>query len=276
MIFMAEKRHTTTNLKPTRAWTSVLGTKFEFPEGINLNIEGYYKYIYDRMYVPLVFTLGEEPEVQPKFDGEGMMWGIDVLLQKLQSRYWDGWISYSYSWVRYRDPSSDDANSGISGGRRGNDWYFPYFHRYHNLNLILNFKPAPRFNIYTRFGIASGTQLARRIGDRPESYPVFMYDPSNPELNLVERYSWPSISDESNRVSPTLPMDIKFSIFGNNKTGKSRYEVYAAVENVLALVYRPQGNTRFNSYTGEVDTGSDSASYGMPIPIPSFGVRISY
>jgi hypothetical protein len=71
-------------------------------------------------------------------------------------------------------------------------------------------------------------------------------------------------------------MDIKFSYFGKNYSGKVRYELYFAVENVLALVYSAQGNTRFNSYTGEIDTGSDSANYGIPIPIPSFGFKLSY
>jgi hypothetical protein len=71
-------------------------------------------------------------------------------------------------------------------------------------------------------------------------------------------------------------MDIKFSIFGGNRTGKTRYELYVAVENVLALLYTAQGNTSFNSYTGQVDTGSNSATFDIPIPIPSFGFKISY
>ncbi|MCL2127089.1 MAG: hypothetical protein FWH38_02445, partial [Treponema sp.] len=151
------------------------------------------------------------------------------------------------------------------------------YHRFHNINLVFNIRPAPRFNIYTRFGFASGTQLSRRTGDSPQCYPVFMYDPGNPsDFRFIEKYTWPSVRDENNRTTPTLPMDIKFSIFGQNKKGRSRYEVYFAVENVLALLYRPQGNTSFNSYTGEIDTGSDSASYGIPIPIPSFGFKLSY
>ena len=278
VIFMAEERYNITDVKPNRAWTSVLGTRLEFSNGLHCNIEGYYKYVYDRMYIPVDLGIDSEPNVRPQFNGEGRVWGFDIMLQKLQSRFWDGWLSYSYSWARYRDPSSAGANMGISGGTRGDDWYFPGFHRFHNLNLVLNIKPAPQFNIYTRFGFASGTQLARRVGDRPKSYPVLTYNPDDPSgfPPIIERYSWPSVSDENNRVSPTLPLDIKFSYFGKNKNGRSRYELYVAVENALSLVYRPQGNTRFNSYTGEIDTGSDSASYGIPIPIPSFGVKISY
>ncbi|MCL2763136.1 MAG: TonB-dependent receptor plug domain-containing protein [Treponema sp.] len=280
IVFLAEKRHNIKEIKPNRSWTSVLGTRLTFPEGLSFNIEGYYKYIYDRMYVPVNLNIDAPPEIRPRYDGEGKVWGIDLMLQKLQSRFWDGWLSYSFSHARYRNPSVGNANMVI-GGSQDDKWHFPHFHRFHNVNLVFNVRPAPPFNIYTRFGLASGTQLARRIGDRPESYPVVMYDPNNhpatiDDIKLVERYHWPSVRDENNRVSPTLPMDVKFSIFGKNHTGKVRYEVYVAAENVLALVYRPQGNTRFNSYTGEVDTGSNAASYGMPIPIPSFGVKFTY
>jgi len=280
-VFMAEKRFNLKDIQPNRAWTSVAGTKFEFPQGLSFNIEGYYKYIFNRMYIPVTFssnaedgTTGVDP--RPKNDGQGIIWGIDVMLQKMQSRFWDGWISYSYSYARYLDPSSENANTGLSGGRSGSDWYFPWFHRYHNLNLVLNIKPTNKINIYTRFGIASGTQRSRRIGDSPVSYPV-LNDPFNPaDPGLIERYRWPSERDENYRTPLTLPMDIKFSFFGSNKTGKSRYEIYFALENVLALVYRPERDTSFNTYTGEVDTGSSNATYGIPIPIPSFGFKLSY
>jgi len=276
-VFMAEKKHNLDEIKPNRSWTSVLGTRLMFPEGIILNIEGYYKYIFDRMYIPIRIN-PDDITISPQFNGEGKVWGIDMMLQKLQSRYWDGWLSYSYSWAKYRDPSSGSANTGISGGTRGNDWYFPAFHRFHNLNLVVNIKPSPQFNFYTRFGLASGTQILRRTTDRPTTYPVLMPDdPDNPGVpRIVQRYYWPSVRDENNRVTPTLSMDIKFSFFEKNPAKKTRSEIYFAVENLLSLVYIEQGNVSYNSYTGEIGTNSDSASYGLPIPIPSFGFKLSY
>ncbi len=270
-VFAAEKQYGLKEVKANRSFTSVLGTRVTFPEGLIFNIEGYFKYIFDRMYVPINIGIGDF-DLKPQFNGEGLVWGIDIMLQKLQSRYWDGWISYSFNWAKYRDPSNDNAGMGISGGARGNDWYFPDFHRFSNLNLIVNIKPVPQFNIYTRFGLASGNQISRRTTSSPTPYYMLVYD----DVKLIRRYEWPSVRDENNRATPTLSMDIKFSLFGKNRTGKTRYEVYLAVENLLSLVYRPQGNTRFNSYTGEVETGSDSASYGLPIPIPSFGFKVSY
>jgi outer membrane receptor protein involved in Fe transport len=123
-IFMAEKRHEVSEIKPNRSWTSVFGSRLEFPEGLSFNIEGYFKYVFNRMYIPISFSL-EDIDIRPKFDGEGRVWGIDMMLQKLQSRFWDGWLAYSFSWARYRDPSGGDTDIGISGGTRGDDWYFP-------------------------------------------------------------------------------------------------------------------------------------------------------
>jgi len=273
VIFDAEKKYDIDYIKPNRSWTSVLGLRFEFPESIILNIEGYYKKVFDRMYISVSPT-GGLVDVNPQFDGEGMVWGIDIMLQKIQSRFWDGWLSYSFNWAKYRDPKGNLGGMGISGGNRGDDWYFPSYHRFHNLNLIINIKPTPRFNIYVRFGIASGILLEKREGDGPESGPVLIFN--GKDNYIIEKFKWESYIDENNRTTPSLPMDLKFSFFGGNKNGKTRYEIYFAIENVLGLLYTAQGNTSFNQYTGEIDTGNDSARYEIPIPIPSFGFKISY
>ncbi|MDR1587450.1 MAG: TonB-dependent receptor plug domain-containing protein [Treponema sp.] len=261
------------DLKPNRSWTSVAGAKLEFAGGLSLNVEGYYKYIYDRGYVPVEVSPGEmSPE--PYFDGVGRVWGIDLMIQKMQSRYWDGWISYSYNHSRYLDPHGGDSMSVTSGGNREDDWYFPSYHRFHNLNLVFNIRPTQRINIFTRLGLASGVQISRIVGGI-KSYPVIIYEEDG-SMQIIEKYRRETVRDEDNRTTPSIPLDIKFSILGYNKSGKAQYEVYVAVENVLALLYTAQGNTSFNSYTGKEDTGSNSASYEMPIPVPSFGFKISY
>jgi len=275
-IFAAEERYNTNHIKPNRSWTSILGFRFELPASFTFNIEGYYKYVFDRTYIPIGIGL-EEIDVRPQFDGQGRVWGIDIMLQKIQSRFFDGWLSYSYNWAKYRDPGGEFGVMGLSGGNKGDDWYFPSYHRFHYLNLVLNIKPVQSVNLYVRFGLASGAPLSKRIGDGPQSYPMLMFDKENPEASyFIEKYSWPSVIDENNRTTLSLPMDVKFSIYGNKANGKTRYEVYVAVENVLALIYTSEGNTRFNQYTGQIDTGSNSANYEIPIPVPSFGFKISY
>ena len=272
-VFDAEKEYNFDRISPNRSWTSILGVKFEFPESLILNIEGYYKKVFDRMYV-LIDSGNDTVKVDPYFNGEGIIYGVDAMLQKIQSRFWDGWLSYSYNWAKYREPNGKTGGMVRSGGNRGDDWYFPSYHRFHNLNLILNVKPTQKMNFYTRFGIASGGLFPKRDKDGPKSSPVLVYNGG--ESYFIEEFFWNSVFDENNRTTASLSMDIKVSFFGGNKTGKTRYEFYFAIENVLGLLYTPQGNTSFNQYTGEMNEGSFSASYDIPIPIPSFGIKISY
>ena len=276
-IFLTEGKYNVGELKPNRSWTSVLGAALELHEGVYFNIEGYYKYVFDRLYVPVSYGVSAT-DIRPQFNGEGRIWGIDLILQKKQSRFLDGWISYSFNWAKYRDPDSGNADTGYSGGADGNDWYFPSYHRFHNLNIVLNIKPTTRINILTRFGLASGAQITKLSGSGPVSYPVYLYDPDNPGSNqFIEKFFWLSETDEKNRATPSLQLDIKFSIFGKNNSGrKTRYEVYVALENVLGLLYTSKGNTGFNQYTGEVDTGIMAASYDIPVPMPSFGFQYTY
>jgi len=270
-VFSADKRYNTNKITPNRSWTSLLGVKFEFLEAVSLNVEGYYKYIYDRMYI-VMDTTKSDVDINPYFNGIGNIWGIDVMLQKIQSRYWDGWLSYSFSSAKYKDPNGSLNVDGRSGGNRGSDWYYPSFHRFHTLNLVFNYKPIQSMNLYMRLGFASGVPLAKRSDEGPKSYPVYLIE----DNKFIEKYKWDSYYDENNRTTPSLNLDLKFSIFGGHKTGRTRYELYFAVENVLGLIYTAQGNTSFNQYTGEPSEMPFSATYDIPIPIPSFGFKISY
>jgi hypothetical protein len=92
---------------------------------------------------------------------------------------------------------------------------------------------------------------------------------------VITRYRRDSYYDDNTRTTWSIPWDLKFSYYfsSNNKV---LTEIYLAVENLMSLFYVSKANTSFNSYTGEEDTGSDSAIYEMPIPMVSFGFRWSF
>jgi hypothetical protein len=261
-------------LKPNRSFTTLGGVKAEFPGGLSAGIEGYYKYVFDRTYV---FIGIDSPQRYFHFNGEGRIWGFDVLLKKSQGRYLDGWISYSFNSAQYREPEVPgnpnlfyNVTNAVS-----NDWYYPSFHRFHVLNLILNIKPREKFSITTRFGLASGVPLSTVVtGKQP--YTVDVLDEQGRSINVIQKWKRTTARDAGNRVSVSIPMDIKFTIFDFNPNGKAHREFYVAIENVLSLIHTPKGNTTFNPYTGEENTGSMAASYDIPIPIPSFGFKWSY
>jgi len=259
-------------VKFNRSWTSVIGTKIDFAEKYSINIEGYYKYVFDRGYLTAESSIdGITPNFN--FDGIGKVWGFDVQLQKLESRYLDGWISYTYTWAKYRDPSKNNNNL-FNNNSAGDNWYYPSFHRFHNLNLVLNIKPLLWFNIALRFGAASGQPIKKYDASPPEPYPVLMVDNNN--LLIIQKYRRDSWYDDNERAPWTFPLDIKFSFFPVNKNGKAKMEIYAAGENMMSLFYTPPARTTFNQYTGKEDKGGSSGSFDLPIPMVSFGFKWRY
>jgi outer membrane receptor protein involved in Fe transport len=268
-------------LKPNRSWTSIMGIKTDFSGGWSFNIEGYFKYVFDRAYQYSFVQPGEESVPVYRFNGDGKIWGFDLMLQKFDSRYWDGWLSYTFTYAKYHQ--SERPVSGVSNPTRLEDsgWYYPSFHRFHNANLVFNFKPAQNFNIYTRLGLASGRPKSK-VGTIT-SYPVLLLDADkSPVLDddgnmiVIQKWKRESEYDENSRTTWSIPLDMKFSYFIFNPKTKVQTEIYLGIENLLSLVYVAQSNTSFNQYTGREDTGSDSASYEMPIPMVSFGFKWSY
>ncbi|GHV79875.1 hypothetical protein AGMMS49944_16660 [Spirochaetia bacterium] len=272
------------DMKLNRSWTSVIGTKIDVTGGWSFTIEGYYKYVFNRAHI-LADLSGNSVDVGWGFDGEGHIGGFDLQLQKLTSRYIDGWISYSFTYARYREPSSSEF--GFGGiGENGNEWYYPSFHRFHNFNLVLNIKPVRQFNIALRFGFASGQPAVKTTYGDVIPYPVQQvtwdgekYQPvldENGNQVIIQKFRRIPIREEKTRGPWALPLDLKFSFFIFNRKGKVQTEIYLGVENLLSLVYKAEETTTYNGYTGKEDKGSNTAAYGLPIPMGSFGFKWSY
>jgi hypothetical protein len=255
-------------LTQNRSWTSIAGTKIDLTGGFTITLEGYFKYVFNRAYEGLDLTPSGS-RTAGHFDGEGFISGFDMMLQKFESRFWDGWISYSFVYARYRNPSakSDELTSGadVNG-----DWYYPSFHRFHTLNLILNIKPVRFINIAFRFGLASGTP---KSDTGPiHAAPLLLEDGET----LVEVYKRSARYSDTNRMPWAIPLDMKFSWYFFNSRNKVQGEAYLGLENLQTLFYKPKGYTTFNRYTGQEDEGSNTATYSLPIPMISFGYKWSY
>jgi hypothetical protein len=272
------------DLKFNRSWTSVTGLKFDFYKKYSFNIEGYYKYVFDRAYITADIASSETIQPVFNFDGKGHVWGFDFQLQKLESRYWDGWISYTFNWANYMDPKGGGA--GLNMGRvesEGDKWYFPSFHRYHNANIVLNIKPLNWFNVAMRFGFASGQPARKIISYTIYPYPVQVIDGNGmPQLDedgkpvIIQKYGRDAVYEDT-RSAWSLPLDIKLSFFFRNRSGRSGLELYFAVENFLSLIYKPtRNNTRFNEYTGREEQSAGSGNFDLPIPMVSFGLKWKY
>lgn len=260
-------------LKQTKSSTSIAGLEIDFLDVWTFTFEFYYKYVFDRAYNRNIasFETGSA-EAELNFDGTGHIWGFDIMLQKIDGRFVNGWISYSFNYAKYRDPKKSFAFGGVKFSDMDNTWYFPSFHRFSNLNLVLNFKPIESFNIYIRFGFASGIP-------QPSTGPVIIYDLSDMDTGEIigQKYMRESFYSDTLRSDFSLPLDIKFSWYFFYPNRKVRTEVYFAVENALSLVYQPKKSTTLNPYTGEEEeSNNNTASFELPIPMISFGFKWTY
>ena len=261
-------------LKQNRSWTSLLGIRLRFLEKWSFNIEGYYKRVFDRAYTITPSSINSSGantgERDYLFDGEGHIFGFDFMLQKFESKYLDGWIAYTFTHARYFNPLRVDSQTGeVVDGY----WRYPWFHRFHNLNVVLNVKPSKRYNIALRLGFASGAPLPE--AGEIESYPVLVMRPGEDPF-FIEKYKRESLYSDLRRDGYALPVDIKISFFTFTKAGKTQGEFYLAAENALAFLKTKTKNTSFNQYTGTEVEGSDTANYQMPVPMVSFGYTWSY
>lgn len=257
-------------LKQAKTWTSIAGAKLDFFEKYSFNFEMYYKYGFDRSYNYQHYEYDPPSEtIVFKFNGESHIFGFDFMLQKKTSRFFDGWISYSFNFAQYRDP--DNTASGKNDG-----WYYPSFHRFSNLNVVLNIKPVNNFNIAARISYSSGALRNFSSGGQIISVPVLV-EKDDGTTTVIQRYAKSDVDTALERDGFALPIDLKFSWFFHNPAGKTQTEIYLAIENLLAFIQtRKTNNTTFNSYTGVDEPGSTTASYSLPVPMLSFGFKWSY
>jgi len=250
---------------------ALAGWETNMPLGFRFKLEGYYKYIFDRFYTNDI--LDEDTGVQDTIihnDGIGHAAGFDFILDKRSSRYVDGLLSYSFIYARYFEPESDGTDSAFTPREQ---WYFPDFHRYHTLNFLLNIKPSSYFTFTTMLSFGTGTPNTE-YGER-EMFFGYIENPDG-TTSLAEMYTRDSYYSDVLRTNISLPVDIKFTFHNYIKKSKLRWEVYIAVEDVLApLLYYllPDDDVNTSMWSGE-DLEAPTAVF--LIPLPSIGFQLSY
>ena len=252
------------DIEQEKCLTNVLGFEWMFPIGLKLKLEGYYKFYYNRFYSNEFLNGEGEPYQIIHSDGIGHAGGFDVILKQKISRFIDGSLSYSFIYAQYKNPETD----GLSYNNRGEpvgSWYYPYFHRFHGLNLNLNIKPTDFFTISVMFGVHSG--ILKSSYTETEMYG---YIDSNGVL--LELYRNDAVYSED-RTGVSLPLDIRLSYHDFLRNGKVRYETYLALENILSLFYTPDKSEYLNRYSGEME---EQGSAVYEVFMPTFGMKFSY
>jgi len=254
------------DIGPDRAWSNSLGIEVKTDNGWKLSVEGYGKYYFNRLYI--VEDSSSTNSYVAHCDGTGFSLGADVLLQKRLSRYWDGYLSYSFNDTRLKNPTSPtySGETTVGGGDPLDIDYYPSYQQFHIINLVSDWKPVDGFSLMVVASLATGTpELA--LGAIQSYVSQYNGEP-------IVRYTQTSTYSDTLRNGCAFPVDVKLSWFGYYGHSYIRWEYYFAVEDVFASFYSPQTVPTLNHWTGQ--TTSTSASYSLGFPLPSFGYKLSF
>jgi len=223
--------------KPDQNIFSIVGTSFSFLDNFSFQIESYYKYYLNRFYSVgsltneniierlLKQTIGENENYtyidKAFFDGTGHVFGFDTMLQKKGGRFIDGYLCYSFIVSRYLNPFEttqkdvlDTKLTTDSGDPLGN-WYYPYFHRFHTLSMVLNYRPTNSLVITLSGAVCSGVPIN-----------------SDSIWNKIMETE----GTKKTRTSVSYPINFRIGKTGYYKSTKLQYEWFAGVENILGFL----------------------------------------
>jgi len=135
------------DLGAERAQHLVVGVARTFRDGARLSVEAYHKSLSD-----LIVSDAHAPEGAPPFmnSGEGTAKGIEFLAHVPQ-RTWDGWASYTYGRVRYRDTA-------------GGPQYAPAQDLTHTIALVGRVTPSPGWTFGVKWRAQSGRPYTPVVG----------------------------------------------------------------------------------------------------------------
>ena len=114
---------------------TAMGVEWDITDNISLNVEAYYKYLYD-------MVVGDAVKLYDN-DGKGYIYGVEVLLRHRLTKNFFGWLAYSYSVSKRRDGEQD--------AYRYFDEDVP-----HNLTLVLSYAFLKTWQVGARLQVISG------------------------------------------------------------------------------------------------------------------------
>ncbi len=261
-------------ISPDRAWFQVLGAEADLADGWLFRIESYYKHYFSRLYLTGFYDTDTNGiKVTAHTNGKGYSAGADFFIQKKDGRYFDGYLSYSFNIAKFNNPDALDSEGNYSfAGEPLKKWFYPSFHRFHNLNLVLNWKPARGITFTTKASLASGAPKAE--AGETYMYPVLLVQDGT--TRVIERYKRTENYSDTLRTDLSCPVDFRLAFSDYYPGTKVRWEMYFGLEDAFVNIYSPKTNPGFDEFTGKELENSDQADFGIGIPIPSVGFKISY
>lgn len=274
LIFNREMGLKNFDMRPNRALLGVLGGELSFTEGWKVKTEVYYKHYLSRIYSYQYTDAASNYEdvfMKASSDGKGRVFGIDSMLEKKAGSFWDGYMSYSFVYARFKNPAGIKDGQCAQGthGFPLDQWYYPNYHRFHTLNLVSNWHFGKGWTFTVKGSLASGNP-------KDKTGEVISYASQMEDGTVVQRYTRSSVYSDTLRTNISCPVDFRISYGWKTNNDTRSWEFYFAVQDAFARLYTPKGDKSFNSYTGQMSDVAESADFNLGIPIPSMGLKVKF
>lgn len=258
------------NIKPDRNIFGLIGTEIDFSgskigllDNLSFQTEAYYKYYTNRFYAVSTPTekKDENGEIVYEYsafaDGTAHVAGLDCMLHKKTGRHLDGYLTYSWIFARYRNPSGYDKDvvRRTTAGDPLGIWYWPYFHRFHTFNAVINYRPVTAITWTVSGGVTSGN---------PKEY-----------VNLNGLFGdGEKVYNDKQRNPAVYPVNLRLAFSNYAFTTKVKWELYMGVENLLGFANK---TSLLGALIHDEDLDlSNVANFDTGIPSLSVGFRLSY
>jgi len=272
-FILAGKQHNLKDYetKQNRALFNVIGTDIAFLDDWNFKLEGYYKYYLSRLYIVSNDRDPANVKNSPYFDGLGHTIGFDTMLEKKHGEIYDGYLSYSFVYAKFKNPIAPEYDDQTSNqGEPLNEWFYPSYHRFNTMNLVLNIRPKKGWTLTTKAVFATGTP-------RNGHGAVTSYAATGEDGATYQRYTRSNFYSDTLRTDISCPIDIRVSYGGNLKKHPNVYrEWYIAAEDIFQNLYSPTAEKSFDKRTGKETDASTDANFGIGIPLISMGMKFKF
>lgn len=262
------------DINANRAILAVLGGDVSLYGGWKFKCEAYYKYYLSRIFTYEVTDASsgyQNAAMFAKSNGKGHVFGLDAMIEKKTGEKWDGYLSYSFVFTKFKNPLDKRSDQVIQNTFDDpmDEWYFPRFHRFHTINLVSNWHFGKGWTFTVKGTLATGAP--KTDGGNIVCYAAVMDDGT-----VIQRYTRSTLYSDSLRTNISCPVDLRLSYQWKSHNGKALWEYYFAVQDIFVNLYSPKCERTFNKYTGEMSDRVESVDFSIGIPIPSVGLKVKF
>lgn len=230
----------TKNFEPPISDQVALGTAINFPKGINLTVEGFYKTMQNLIeYKEGASFMGSATNWEDKVEkGDGWSYGLEVMLEKTIGKT-TGWIGYTWS-------KTDRLFHELNFGE-----VFPAkYDRRHDISVAFTHEFSDKFDIGGTWVYGTGNAVTLAIMEFPMANIP----------GISNRWGQSTLNDYGGRNNYRMPsyhrMDLGMNFHKQKKHGVrtwsvSVYNAYNRQNPFMIMWGYEPGDYRYNEVTGE-------------------------